>query len=98
MVDARAMGRWRRDRGLAGAPASLSSSAAPRQPALYQLLAWRLCDPRDRRHPPPDLHQRPRLEPALPMPDPHGAADPARIDGPQDSLVTDEEVSDRLTP
>ncbi len=48
MVDAGAMDRRRRDSDLAGAAASLPPPAAPRQPALYQLLAWWLCDPRCR--------------------------------------------------
>ena len=71
LVDAGAMGGRRRDPDLAGPPASLPSPAAPRQPALYQLLAWRLRDPRHRRHPPPEIYQRPRLEPALSVPDPY---------------------------
>src|SRR6266849_3528877 len=99
LVDARAVGGGRRDRELARPPSPLPSPAAPRQPALYQLLAWRLRDPRHRRYPPSEIRQRARLEPALSVPDPHRIADPARVlMGRKIAVVTDEEVSDRLTP
>src|SRR3954453_12961530 len=69
---------------MAGTKAPLPSPAAPRRPALYELLARRVRDPRYQRPAQPDLYQRSRLEPALSVPDAHGPADPARADGAQD--------------
>ena len=83
---------------MAGAEAPLPPPAAPRRPALYELLARRVRDPRHQRPAQPELCQRPGLEPALSVPDAHGFADPARIDGTKIAVVTDEEVSDRLSP
>ncbi len=95
MVDAGAMGRRRRGADLAGKAAPLPSPAAPRQPALYELLARRLRHPRHRRHPQPDLYQRPRLEPALPVPNAYRAADPHELMGRKIAVVTDEKSQTR---
>ena len=73
LVDAGAMDRRRRDPDLEGHGPSLSPSHALRRPALRELLARRLRDPRHRRHEQAEIRVRPRLEPAVPVADPHRA-------------------------
>ncbi len=74
LVDAGTMDRRRRNADLERHGPSLSPSDALRQPALRQLLARRLRDPRHRRHEQAEIRLRPRLEPAVPVADPHRAA------------------------
>jgi len=91
-VDAGAVGRGRRDAGLEGHHAPLPSPAAVRQSALHQLLAGRLCDPRHRRHGETQARLRPRLEPAVPVPDPQRVPVPFEINGRKILVVADEDV------
>ena len=99
MVDARPMDRRRRDPDLAGPPASLPSSAAARRPALHQLLARRLRDPRLRRSARiRNSSQGLDWSPPYPCPTHTVLPIPHELMGRKVAVVTDEEVSDRLTP
>ena len=74
LVDAGAVDRGWREAGVVGAPSSLPPPDPRGQPALRELLARRLRDPRHRGHEQAPLRLRARLEPALHHADPHRAA------------------------
>ena len=84
LAHAGAMDRRRRDADLEGDAPPLPSSAAPRQPALHQLLAGRLRHHRHRGHGEAEVRLRPRLVAAVPVPDPQRDPGAVRDRRPQD--------------